>query len=142
MKTQFIALLLLCCTTAIFAQSTNFTEGNKAFEAGDLDVAVEYFSKDITDNPKSANTYYSRGFIYYKQDAYAKALSDANMGLKCVKGKERKLKAVLYELRALIYTQLEEHEKAIADYTTAIKTDGTDADFYVGRAKLYYDLKM
>jgi len=54
MKTQFIALLLLCFTTAIFAQSTNFNEGNKAFEAGDLDVAVEYFSKDITDNPCSA----------------------------------------------------------------------------------------
>jgi clan AA aspartic protease (TIGR02281 family) len=142
MKTQFIAFLLLCSITTIFAQSTNFTEGKKAFDEGEFNVAVEYFSKDIADNPKNANTYYSRGFIYYNQSAYAKALSDANMGLKCVKGKEKKLKAVLYELRALIYTQLEEREKAIADYTTAIKTDGTDPDFYVGRAKLFYDLKM
>ena len=142
MKTQFITILLSCCITAIFAQSTNFNEGQKAFDAGDYDVALEYFTKDITDNPKSATTYYSRGYVYLNQSEFAKALSDANMGLKCVSGKDKKQKARLYELRAIANTQIEDREKALADYTTAIKTDNSDPDFYVGRSNLYFDLKM
>jgi clan AA aspartic protease (TIGR02281 family) len=142
MKTQFITFLLYCSIATIIAQSTNFNEGQKAFEAGDLDTALECFTKDISNNPRIANTYYSRGFVYYSQDVYAKALTDVNMGLKCISAKENKLKAVLYELRALIYTQLEEPEKALADYTNAIKTNGTDPDFYIGRAQLHFNKKL
>lgn len=142
MKTQLITLLVFCFIATIFAQSNNFIEGRKAFEASNLDAAIEYFSNDIMDNPRSAKSYYSRGFMYLNKSEFANALNDANIALKCIKVNEKRLKANLYELRGLIYVQLDEPEKAIGDFTNAIKIVGTDTDFYIGRSELYYNLKM
>ena len=139
MKKLVLYFLLICLSTAIYGQSSNFTEGKKALDADDMDVALEYFNKDISDNPNSSLTYYYRGITYYNKSEYAKALKDANAGLKFVDSKAKKLKAVLYELRAKIYIQLEEPDKAMLDYTTAIKTDGADPDFFIGRAQLFYE---
>ncbi len=47
----------LCFTTAIFlvlfcnAQSYNFSQGIKAYNENDLEKALDYFGREITDNP-------------------------------------------------------------------------------------------
>jgi len=134
--------MLILITTVSYSQSLNFTEGKNALNDGDLDLALEYFTKDISNNPNSPLTYLYRAWAYYGKSENAKVLKDVNVGLKCVTTKDKQLVAALYEMRAKAYVELEEPEKAIADYTTAIKTDGSDPDFYIGRAQLYFDKKM
>ena len=124
----FICLLIFI-STAIYGQSSNFTEGKKALNEGDLDVALEYFNKDLSDNPNSSLTYLYRAWLYYSKSENAKALNDINAGLKFTTSKEKELVAVLYELRAKTYFDLAEPEKALADYTNAIKIYGTNPDY-------------
>ncbi len=142
MRNLVFICVLIFLSTAIYGQSSNFTAGKKALNEGDLDVALEYFNKDISDNPTSSLTYFYRAWLYYSTSENAKALNDVNAGLKFTTSKEKELMAVLYELRAKTYIELEEPEKAMVDYTNAIKTNGTDPDFYIGRAQLYFDNKL
>lgn len=142
MKKLTIALVLLCLHTMVFSQSTNFKEGKKALDEGNENTALEYFNKDISDNPKNPVTYYYRASIFYNNAENARALNDVNAGLKFVIAKDKQLKALLHELRAKIYVELEESEKAIEDYTMAIKNYGTDPDFYIGRGQLYAEKSM
>lgn len=142
MKKLHLAFLFLCLSSLTFSQSSNFNEGLKALEAGDEVTALENFSKDISDNPKNSVSYYYRATIYYNRAENANAMKDVNAGISFVSSKEKRLKAILHELRARIYTQLDELEKAMSDYTTAIKNDTSDPDFYIGRGQLYRDKGM
>lgn len=137
MKKLTIAFFLLCLQTMVFSQSSNFKEGKKALDEGDENTALEYFNKDISDNPNNSLTYFYRASIFYNNAEIARALNDVNSGLKFVSAKDKQLKAVLHELRAKVYIQLEEPDKALTDYTTAIKNYGTDPDFYIGRGQIY-----
>lgn len=131
---------LLSCI--LFAQSVNFTEGKKALGANDLDGAINFFTKDIKDYPNSALTYYYRAIVYFNTTQNANALNDVNLGIKNTTKKEIKLKGGLYEIRAKINIELDEPDKAVADYTMAIKLDATDDDYYAGRAQLYYEKEI
>jgi tetratricopeptide (TPR) repeat protein len=140
-KLSLISVFLLIVCVA-FAQSTNFNEGKKALESNDLDGALSYFNKDLVDNPTSALTFYYRAWVYYINSEYAKALNDITAGLKYVSSKQNKLKGGFYEMRAKVYNQLDEPDKAMADYNLAIKTDAEDPDFYNGRAQLFFEKNM
>lgn len=142
MKKLWFVFILVWLSSTIFSQSSNFTEGKKALDSGDLDVALEYFSKDILDNPNRSLTYYYRALIYYDRSEYARAMNDVTLGIKNVNNKNKELKGVLYELRAKVNIQIDEPEKALADYTTAIKTYPRDPDFFIGRAHIYFMNKL
>ena len=53
-------LIFMALFTMLFcnAQSYNFDQGVKAYNEGELDKALDYFGRDIKDNPKAALSLY------------------------------------------------------------------------------------
>ena len=138
MRKLLVSLVLGLFTLSCFAQSLNFTEGKNALKNNDLNTALDYFNKDVQDNPTNSLTYYYRAWVFYKKSLYAKALNDINTGIQNVTKKQKRLKGGFYELKAKVSIELDETDNAIRYYTAAIKWDPKDNDFYAGRAQAYY----
>jgi clan AA aspartic protease (TIGR02281 family) len=139
-KTIFIIITLL---TTLFcnAQSYNYEQGVKAYDDGNQEKALDYFGRDIYDNPKAALSFYYRAIIYYYQDQNALALSDINNAIKYINSKDKDLLSGAHKLRGNIYLRIENFDKTFEDYAKAIKLYPEDPESYIERAQIYFELK-
>jgi clan AA aspartic protease (TIGR02281 family) len=130
--------------TIIFcnAQSYNFEQGVKAYNENDLEKALDYFGREINDNPKAALALYYRAIIYNYQDQNSFALRDINNSIKYFNLKEKILLSGAHRLRGDIYYKIDNYDKTIQDYETAIKLSPSDPEIYIDRAQIYYDLQL
>jgi clan AA aspartic protease (TIGR02281 family) len=142
MKKTIFLLIALFATLLGNAQSYNFEQGVKAFKEYDLDKALEYFGREINDNPKAPLSYYYRAIIYNYQEQNSSALSDINNAIKYFSGKEKALLAGAHRLRGDIYVKIENYDKTFEDYSIALKLTPDDPDIYIDRAQIYFDLKQ
>lgn len=103
--------------------------------------ALEYFNKDIGDNPKSGYPYMWVSYIYLAHDEYGKALDAANMAIKLLPKKDTEYLTFAYGYRSKTYLCLGDTVKALADCEAAIKVDPKNTDLYNDRAQIYYEQK-
>ena len=98
---QFLNLLILNNIYAKEDADYWFNEGGKAFEVGNYDKAIEYYTKVIEINPKDAKAYYNRGVAYAEKGLQDKAIKDYNKG---EYGKAIKdfIKALYYFIRRFV----------------------------------------
>lgn len=66
------------------------------------------------------------------------ALTAADLAIEHIPRKDKQYKAFAYIVRAAVYVELGENEKALADFTSAIKETPDDVNVYEKRANLYY----
>ena len=104
---QFLNLLILNNIYAKEDADYWFNEGGKAFEVGNYDKAIEYYTKVIEINPKYAEAYYDRGLAYDDKGLYDKAI-ELNSEY-----------AEAYCVRGRVYRILGNCIKANADYKKA-----------------------
>ena len=137
-------LLVTALFTMLFcnAQSYNFDQGVKAYNENNLEKAIDYFGREINDNPKAALALYYRAIIYNYQEQNSYALRDINNSIKYFPSKEKKLLAGAHRLRGDIYYKIENYDKTFEDYSAALKLSPTDPDIYVDRAQIYFELKQ
>jgi clan AA aspartic protease (TIGR02281 family) len=137
-------LLIIALFTMLFcnAQSYNFEQGVKAYNEGELEKALEYFGREINDNPKAALSLYYRAIIYNYQDQNSYALRDINNSIKYFSPKDKKVLAGAHRLRGDIYYKIENYDKTFEDYATALKLSPIDPEIYIDRAQIYFDLKQ
>ncbi len=139
-KSLFLYLALF---TALIsnAQSYNFEQGVKAYNDKDLDKALDYFGREIKDNPKSTMSFYYRAVIYSYQDQNAAALSDINNTIKYCSAKDKDVLTGAHVIRGDIYLKIENYNKALENYAIALKLSPDDPEIYCDRAQIYFDLK-
>lgn len=142
MKFLFFLLIGVLSVFPCNAQSYNFQQALDAFNEKDYDKALDYFSREIKDNPKDAVTYFYRATIYDSRDQNAAALSDINNSIKYFTTKDKVLLSGAFCLRGNIYLKIENYEKTFNDYEAAIKLVPDDPDIYIDRAQIYYDLNQ
>lgn len=137
-------LLIAVLFTVLFckAQSYNYDQGVKAYNEGEYDKALDYFGREINDNPKAALSLYYRAIIYNYQDQNSFALKDINDAIKYISSKEKKMLTGAHKLRADIYYKIENYEKTFEDYAIAVKLSPADPDIYIDRAQIYFDLEQ
>lgn len=145
-----ILFTIVFCTISgitIFAQnvkrpdSYNYQRGIEAIQEEKMGDALEYFNKDISDNPKSGYPYMWVSYIYLAHDEYGKALDAANMAVKLLPKKDTEYLTFAYGYRSKTYLCLGDTAKALADCAAAIKVDPKNTDLYNDRAQIYYELK-
>ena len=145
-----ILFTFVFCTISgitIFAQnvkrpdSYNYQRGIEAIQEEKMGDALEYFNKDISDNPKSGYPYMWVSYIYLAHDEYGKALDAANMAVKLLPKKDTEYLTFAYGYRSKTYLCLGDTVKALADCAAAIKVDPKNTDLYNDRAQIYYELK-
>lgn len=152
MRKLFLLLLLaVSCSLGGWAQKSywpdtyNFNRGYEALQNENYEEAFEYFNKELSDNPKSGYASLFIAIIKSGNKEYGAALNSANSALKDIAKKDKDGASLAYLTRARIYFNLEENDKAIQDYNSAIKETPEDPDLYIERGNMYtylnrYDL--
>ncbi len=121
-------------------ESYYFNRGHEAWEAEQYDKALEYFNKDINENPKSYGSYIFIAGIRLANEEYGKALAACDAGLKYAPKKDKPSRALLLGLRTQTYLALNDTVRALDDLSNAIKLDGK-YDYFDERAQLYFELR-
>ena len=108
-----LAILIGCATTQQIEESDPvalFNQGLALLEDGQYDQAIVYFNKAIEINPRYAEAYNSRGYVFRKRGQYEKAISDCN---KAIEINPRYAEA--YNNRGLAYYYIRAYDKAWDD---------------------------
>ena len=143
MKRYLILAMLFCCSIA-FAQnikrpdSYNYSRGVEAIQNNNAEEALEYLNKELEENPDNGYALAWIAVVRNYQEEYGRALTAADLAIKHIPRKEKEYKAFAYIVRAEVYVGLGENEKALADFTSAVKETPDDANVYEKRADLYY----
>jgi len=115
-----VVLLLLLCSVPAMAQN-HLEAALAAYKAGDYDTAIREASEAIRFRPDIYNGYLMRGLAYcYKKD-YKKAIPDLTEAIRLSDNLNKKAFGELYWQRASSYLAIEDFDKAIADYETAVR---------------------
>ena len=145
MKRILLSLMVMGIVMSVFAQnikrpeSYNYQRGIEAVQQEKMGEALEYFNKDIQENPKSGYPYMWISYIYLTNEEYGRALEAANAAIKLLPKKDVEYLTFAYSYRSKTYLCLADTTKAIADCSAAIKIDNKNTDMYNDRAQIYFE---
>lgn len=127
MKTLFIILVLLA-SMPINAQenikrpdSFNYQSGVDAYNEGDFKNSMDFFTKELQQNPKNGYAMLWQAYIYNHYDMYGEAMNSVNNALKNLPKKDKQWNGIGYAFRARIQAELGDTVNALIDYEKAIK---------------------
>ena len=109
-----------------------FQRGNVLFMVGQLDMAIEAYSKSIDLKPHVASYYNNRGIVYRKKGEVELAIRDCNKAIQL-----KSDFANAYISRGISYRIKGDYDQAITDYTKAIEFKPDSADAYYNRSKAW-----
>ena len=144
---KLLALLLLSVALSANAQdkknnrptSYNYMRGVESVQNEKTEEALEFFNKDIQENPKNGYSYSWIAMLRARGEEYGRALTAADMAIKLLPKKDAEYVIFAYSTRADVYLNLEDTVKAISDLTTAIKIKPDENSLYEKRAQIYYE---
>ncbi|BBM82159.1 protein kinase domain-containing protein [Candidatus Uabimicrobium amorphum] len=113
----------------------NFIKGYISSQGGNTAKGLEYYAKQIKNNPQDPRAYNNRGGIYYRLQKYELALADFNKAIQI-----KPSLATAYRNRANVYRDTQQHNLALKDYKKFIDLEPQDANGYIDRAALHHDM--
>lgn len=167
-------IIVLICVISKFCYSQNYySEGCRIYyeTGGDINKAIELFSKAIEANEEKAKAYMMRGAAKIYLSEYASAFSDLSNSLKLdsnnykayfyygrgffaqgffnnaikyydIAISKNKFDAETYNSRAMAKAMNQDYLAAIEDESKAIEIDSNNAEFYDNRSFAKIQLKM
>jgi len=145
MRKLFIFVVFLIGFSQVLAQknnrpeSYNYQRGMEAMQEEKVDEALDYFNKDIQENPKNGYSFAWIAHLRLANEEYGKALTAADLAIKNLPKKDPDYVIFGYSTRASCYLCLGDTVKAVADYATAIKIKPDEPKLYENRAQIYYE---
>jgi clan AA aspartic protease (TIGR02281 family) len=145
-----LIFVVICCMTFGYSLSAdgqkskepdtyNYKRGVEAFNNNNSQEALDYFNKEISDNPHDGYAFFYVSVLRFGNNDFGAALTAVNSALKYLPSKDKEWIAAAYENRGDVYASLEDTLKAISDYSAAIKTTPEDVDMYNKRGQIYYE---
>ena len=140
----FLVMMMLGIAQAVAQdvkrpETYNYLRGVEAYNLGQTEEAIEYFNKDIAENPKNGYSYCWLGAIYSTNGEYGRALDAANQAIKLLPRKDTEYLGFAYAARFSIYVCMGDTTQALADICQAIKQDKMTTDYLKDRAQIYYE---
>ncbi|MBL4752330.1 MAG: tetratricopeptide repeat protein [Flavobacteriales bacterium] len=115
--------------------SANFKKAESKYKIKDYNAAIEYYTKDLAENPKNINAYYRRGFTYGIIGNYEAAIKDYTIII------EMDPEYVwAYISRGSSKNKLKLFNEAIEDFDKAIELDPKNQEAYNNRGWAKYGL--
>ncbi len=126
-----VFLTVLCIGVAACGPSAEElnTTGKEKLKNEDIEGALEDFNKAIEKDPKYAEAYLNRGFVYGNTGELQDALADFDKAITLDSGYVE-----AYYNRGFIYGYFEEYEKSMADFNRVIELNPKDSEAYINRA--------
>ena len=104
--------------------SFNYQSGIDAYNAEDFVKSLEFFDKELEQNPTNGYAMVWEVYIYEKYEKYGIAMDLANRALKCLPKKDKEYMGIAYDIRGQVQKALGDSLSALSDYERAFKTDG------------------
>ena len=142
MKQLFVLFLTLFSVNMMAQQrpeSYNYQRGLEAMQNEKIEESLDYFDKEVKENPKNGYAYSWIALLRNQQEEYGRALSAADLAVKYLPKKDTEYVVFAYATRADIYLHLEDTVKALTDYSYAIKNYPDQSSLYERRAQVYYE---
>ena len=135
----FVLATLLVLTTPARAEELEYCyKGKGALDAGNNDLAIEYFTLCIDDGNLTQETrvtvFYIRGNAYYSKGEYDQAIADYDQAIRL-----KPDHATAFRNRGTAYYLNGEYDRAIADFAQAIRLRPRDALAINNRGSAYDD---
>ncbi|MGC2063253.1 MAG: tetratricopeptide repeat protein [Thermodesulfovibrionales bacterium] len=109
-----------------------YNRGIAFYRAGQMDRAIEDYSKAIALDPSYVRAYANRGFVFEKIGRLDNAIADYDKVIFLNPGESQS-----YNSRGVIFENMGLSDKAIADYDKAIDLNPSNADLYFNRGNAY-----
>lgn len=143
------SLVVICFLlgTSLFAQQYNkydssyhFKKAMESLQNEDADSALGSFRDEVNEHKDNGYAYLFIASIQLQNENYGDALSAIENAIKFIPKKDKEYKSFAFYKRAGIYVALEDSEKALKDFASAIALY-PDEDYYSERAQIYYELE-
>ncbi|MDE6577675.1 MAG: retroviral-like aspartic protease family protein [Muribaculaceae bacterium] len=115
-----------------------YTRGVESFNEKNYSEAMEWFQKEINDNPGNGYASFYISVLNMVNDEFGNALTNIDAALKKIPKKDTHYYPMALNTRSKIYLNLQDTVKALRDLDQAIKIDPTSFS-YQTRAELYFD---
>ena len=109
-------------------ESYNYQRGLEAMQEEKLQEALDYFNKDLKDNPKNGYAYSWIAMLRGQNEEYGRALTAADLAIEYLPKKDAEYVIFAYTTRAGVYLHLGDTIKAMSDYALAIKAKPDESD--------------
>ena len=133
--TRHISILLAAITA--MAITTRADINNPMTKA-----VLNVYAQQLSEDPKDYETYLNRANVYYSNNEYLRALSDADNALKYIPEKDTETRMRALTLRANIYLQTERPAEALRDLDATVALDPTSYINVYLRANTRYTLEQ
>ena len=120
-------------------ESYNFTRALEEAKNGNKKGAMEYFNKEVAENPKNGYAYMAIAAFHMDNSEYGDARTAAEYALKYLPKKDKKSLSKVYLLRSGLLTIECDTTAAYSDLATAIRLNPSNEDAYEMRGQLYYE---
>lgn len=120
-------------------ESYNYQRGLEAMQEEKRQEALDYFNKDLKENPKNGYSYSWIAMLRGQNEEYGRALTAADLAIKYIPKKDAEYVIFAYTTRAGVYLHLGDTVKAMNDYALAIKAKPDESDLYEKRAQIYFE---
>lgn len=140
-----IIILLIACSSVLYADnikrpdSYNYARGIEVLQNNNLDEALDYLNKEITEHPDNGYAFAWMASARNYNEEYGRALTAANTAVKKIPPKDKECKAFAFSTRASVFLNLEDTIQAMKDYAQAIALTPEDDRLYNTRAQVYYE---
>ena len=110
-------------------------------ENEDAESALGAFKDEVKEHNDNGYAYLFIASIQQSNENYGEALSAIEYAIKYIPKKDKEYKSLSSYKRGGIYVALNESDKALKDFTSAIALY-PDEDYYSERAQIYYELEQ
>lgn len=142
---KILLILFIACSSVLYADnikrpdSYNYTRGIEAIQNNNLDEALDYLNKEITEHPDNGYAFVWVALVRNYNEEYGRALTAANTAVKKIPSKDKEYKSFAFSTRASVFLNLEDTIQALKDFAQAIASAPENDRLYNARAQVYYE---
>lgn len=144
MRTILLSFLI-ACSSVLYADnlkrpdSYNYTRGIEAIQNNNLEEALDYLNKEITEHPDNGYAFAWVALLRVSTEEYGRALTASNIAIKKIPSKDKEYKSFAYSTRAQVFLNINDTVHTLKDYAQAIALTPEDDRLYNARAQVYYE---
>lgn len=122
-------------------QSYNFTRALEEAKKGNNADALDYLSKEVSENPNNGYAHMTMAILQTDAENYNDAMASINLAIKKLPKKDKEYTGRAYASRAHLYAIAGDTITALADFDKAIRIDPDDEDVQEALGQMLYELK-
>lgn len=116
-----------------------YTRGMECLNEDNLEEAMDWMQKEISDHPDNGYAYFIISTIHAADNQNGSALSSINNAIKKIPSKDKDWASAALRLRADIYLNMQDTVKAFEDLAKGLKIMPDNTSILKTRAQIYYE---